>query len=226
MATVGAVILRVSDGLVVVAKPPGLASTGRDLRDPDCAQHQVMLALGGRKPVWAVHRLDKDTSGLILFVTRKSLVAPWAARLHAGGEVKRYLAVCHGELAAERLVDAAIGRRVAPDGRTFPALVAEPAGKAARTRVIPVAVANGFSLVEARPLTGRTHQVRLHLAAIGHPLVGEALHRDPPCRLHPRHALHAWALALGPPYGTLEAPLPEDLRALLARLGLPQPACG
>lgn len=214
-----AVILQVFGGLVVVDKPPGLPSTGRDLDDPDCAQHQVMVALGRRRPVWAVHQLDKDTSGLNLFVTKKSLVAPWAARLRAGGEVKRYLAVCHGELTTERIVDAPIGRRQAPDGRTFPAVMA--GGKAAQTRLIPRGSVNGFSLVEARPRTGRTHQVRLHLAALGHPLVGEALHREPPCTLHPRHALHAWALALGPPEGRLEAALPPDLVGLIARLGLP-----
>lgn len=213
-------ILAVLDGLVVVDKPPGLPSTGRDLDDPDCAQHQVMLALGRRKPVWAVHQLDKDTSGLNLFVTRKRLVAEWSARLASGRgrEVKRYLAVCHGELSGERVVDAPIGRRRTPDGRTFPALRED--GKAARTRLLPLVVGGGFSLVEARPATGRTHQVRLHLAAVGHPLVGEGMHRDPPCALHPRHALHAWALELGPPEGRLEAPLPPDLRDLLERLGL------
>lgn len=213
-------ILRVIDGLVVVNKPPGLPSTGRDLDDPECAQHQVALALGRPGRVWAVHQLDKDTSGLNLFVMRKGLVAPWAARLASGGgrEVKRYLAVCHGELRSERRVDAAIGRRRGPDGKTFPALTRD--GKPARTRILPRSVGGGFSLVEARPETGRTHQVRLHLAALGHPLVGEAMHREPPCTLHPRHALHAWALELGPPEGRLEAPLAADLVALLARLGL------
>ena len=100
----------------------------------------------------------------------------------------------------------------------------DPTARPARSRVRFLASNNGFALVEVVTETGRTHQVRLHLAAIGHPLVGEHLHRDPPCLAHPRHALHATRLDFQAtatrPALSLVAPFPADLADLAARLGL------
>jgi 23S rRNA-/tRNA-specific pseudouridylate synthase len=227
-------------GLLVADKPPGLASTGRTLDDPDCLQAVLERTLGLRR-VWAVHQLDRDTSGLNLFVTRRTLVERWAARLKDG--TKTYVAIAHGRLEGPPVeVDLPIGTRRLPDGRQVPSIYKEggPGARPARSTVHPIATietpgdappdARGappggpFSLVLVRIHTGRTHQARLHLAALGHPLVGERLHRDPPCALHPRHALHAWRLDLpGSAPGerrTFEAPIPDDLRDLAARLGL------
>lgn len=210
-------LLELRDGLLVVDKRPGLPSTGRTLDDPDCLQSALMRLLRRRK-VWAVHQLDRDTSGLNLFCTRKALVAAWAARLSAG--TKTYLALCHGALVgAPRTVDLAIGRRRGPSGRELPALRSD--GKPARSTITPrAASADGrVSLVEVVIHTGRTHQVRLHLASLGHPLLGERLHRDPPCELLPRHGLHAWRLDLGPD-ARWEAPLPPDLAYAIEALGV------
>ncbi len=174
-----------------------------------------------RKRVWAVHQLDKQTSGLNLFVTRKALVDVWMRRLRGTPGAKRYLAIVHGALTSPLTVDAPLGRVRRPDGREVPAVTA--AGRPSKTRLIPHASTGAFSLVEARPATGRTHQVRLHLGHVGHPLVGEPFHRDPPCALHPRQALHAWVLDFGPQVARFEAPLPADLLALLTELGLDWP---
>ncbi len=213
----GPLVLDMRDGLVVADKPAGLPSTGRTLDDPDCLQSALMRQLRRRK-VWAVHQLDRDTSGLNLFVTRKALVATWAERLRAG--TKTYLALCHGQLAGPpQVVERPIGRRRLSSGREVPALRAE--GRPARSIITPRAVSadRAVSLVEVVIETGRTHQVRLHLASLGHPLVGERLHRDPPCDLLRRHALHAWRLDLGDG-ARWEAQVPDDLATAFEALGV------
>ncbi len=201
-------------GLVVVDKPWGLPSTGRDLSDPRSVQAWLQRTLR-RDKVWAVHQLDQDTSGLNLFVLRKPLVAEWGARLAAGR--KTYLAIVHGRTSSQ-IVDAPIGTR-REAAKTFPAVRSD--GDLAVTELEALATVDEASLVAARPRTGRTHQVRIHLAHVGHPLFGERIHRRPPCQAHPRHALHAWRLAVGDL--RLEAAPPEDLRALGRRLSLALP---
>jgi 23S rRNA-/tRNA-specific pseudouridylate synthase len=216
------------DGRVLaVDKPPGLPATGRDRDDPNSLEHQLAAHLGRR--VWAVHQLDADTSGVIVFVTRKSLVPVWAERLSARSADKQYLAICHGAPAFDELeVDAPI----AATGRTQPpywriaraADDAEP-GRAARSRLRVLDRGARHVLVQVTLVTGRSHQARLHLAHVGHPLVGEKVYRTPPSIEHPRHALHAHAIRFcdGGTPAELVAPLAPDLRELAARLGLSVP---
>ena len=85
-------ILHEADGVIVVNKPVGWPSTGRDLDDPKCVQHLLMAR--ARRMVWAVHQLDADTSGVNVFVRRKSLVEPWAQKLRKGR--KEYCSFCKG----------------------------------------------------------------------------------------------------------------------------------
>jgi 23S rRNA-/tRNA-specific pseudouridylate synthase len=213
--------------LVVVDKPPGLVSCGPDrlIHGEAAPRESVESLLVGHlgRRVWAVHQLDRMTSGLNCFVLKASLVALWAERLKVPG-TKHYLAIVHGAAALEEMrVDLPLGeRRVGP--KTFPAVVpaGDPTAKPAQSRVRFLSSSAAFALAHVIPETGRTHQVRLHLAALGHPLVGEPLHREPPCTLHERHALHAFRLV----FDGLEltSPWPEDLIALAARLGLSLPA--
>lgn len=210
-------ILLEDDGLIVVNKPAGLASTGRDLDDPDCLQFELMRHY--RRMIWAVHQLDRDTSGLNLFVRRKGLVAHWTKRLGDEGR-KVYLAICHGAIAHDHLeIDAPIGW-IEPERRRD----ITPDGKAATTRLRVLARTPEASLLQLRILTGRSHQIRIHLAHLGHPLIGEDRYRQPPSDLHTRQALHAARLDF--PDLQLIAPPPHDLLALAAGLGLawPEPA--
>jgi 23S rRNA pseudouridine1911/1915/1917 synthase len=143
-----------------------------------------------------VHRLDKDTSGLM--VVGKTLEAVTAlTRAIAAREVKRgYVAVAHGEMAAGiRWVDAPIGRD--PASRLRMAVLAS--GRVAQTQVEPVAVRAGRTAVRCRLHTGRTHQIRVHLAHIGYPLVGDTLYGGPAHEELPGQALHAAALAFDHP---------------------------
>ncbi len=200
-------ILADRGGVVFVDKPAGLPSTGRDLDDPNCVQRRLQEALGRR--VWAAHQLDRGTSGVLVFVTRRSLVAPTQQALARGR--KRYLALAHGRLAEPRRVIEAPLRYVRRQAR--PAVV--PDGKYARTEVLLRQRGERASLVEARPRTGRTHQIRVHLAHVGHPIVGDALHGLGPAA---RLGLHCWRLRLEGEW--VEAPVPADFRSLGEELGL------
>jgi 23S rRNA pseudouridine1911/1915/1917 synthase len=171
-----------------------------------------------------VHRLDKDTSGLM--VVAKTLPAMTAlTRAIAAREVRReYLALAHGAVAGQPFsIEAPIGRD--PVSRVRMAVVA--GGKAARTDVRRLALAVGVSALECRLHSGRTHQIRVHLAARGHPLVADALYGGAQALGLERQALHAARLAFAHPATAaplaFEAPLPADLRAAWDQV-LPQPA--
>jgi len=154
-----------------------------------------------------------------LFVRRKTLVAEVGQRLRPPGGQKVYFALCHGEPSFdERTIDLAMGS-ISRSGPVRLGVLSN--GRSARTCVRVLARASGFSLLELRLLTGRTHQARIHLAHVGHPLVGERLYRFPPCELHPRHALHAARLVLGgSERRVIDAPVASDVVELSARLGL------
>jgi 23S rRNA pseudouridine1911/1915/1917 synthase len=204
-----------------VDKPPGLPSTGRDLGDPRSLQSMLTVQRG--RMVWAAHQLDAQTSGVNLFVTRKSLVEPTSRRMRPPAGSKTYVAICHGEPEfAQRTIDLPIGW-VDPEERRRLGIVS--GGRPSRSRVRVLSRRSGFCALEVTLFTGRTHQARIHLAQVGHPLVGETRYRSPACDLHWRHALHAARVILGPPPAALriEAPLPPDLVRLAARLRLSIP---
>ncbi|MFN0184773.1 MAG: RluA family pseudouridine synthase [Aquabacterium sp.] len=159
-----------------------------------------------------VHRLDKDTSGLM--VVAKSLQAMTGlVRAIAAREVgRRYMALAHGDVSAtQQAIDAPIGRD--PASRLRMAVVAS--GKPARTDVERVASAQGISAIHCRLHTGRTHQIRVHMALRGHPLVADTLYGGAPALGMQRQALHAVQLVFGHPISgralSFDLPPPADL---------------
>jgi 23S rRNA pseudouridine1911/1915/1917 synthase len=211
--------------LVVVDKPAGVASQSPRRRVPGetSALESVSLSLSGREgrrvDLLPVHRLDRPTSG-VLALARHREAARRLSRAWAAGSVgKLYLAVVWGEVAKlERTITEPVGRDHLTAGR----FRVREDGRPAATRIRALATVGSFSLVEAWPLTGRTHQVRVHLASTGAPVVGDSLYGGVPAV---RPLLHAWRLTFPHPEDgratTVEAPIPADLRAFLAAAGFP-----
>jgi len=209
------------DALLVVDKPAGLvvhpgSGNWEGTLLNALLHHAPQLA--GVPRAGIVHRLDKDTSGLL--VVAKTLVAQTALvrQLQARAVAREYLAIATGDIAKGGVVDAPIGRH--PTRRTTMAVVAT--GKPARTHYEVVERFGAATLLRCRLETGRTHQIRVHLASLGHPLVGDpAYGRKGPLRF-PRQALHAARLALVHPVTgracAWESPLPPDFLELLTAL--------
>ncbi len=215
------------DDLLVVNKPAGLPvhpSVGH-------AQHTLVNAvlahcpglsgLGGEGRPGIVHRLDKDTSGLIIVAKNDAAHVSLARQLKERRVEKTYLALVEGRLRpVEGVIEAPVGRH--PRDRKRMAVVER--GREARTRYRVLREVDGRSLVEVRPETGRTHQIRVHFAAIGHPLVGDPLYGRGGARPRSltRQFLHAHRLAFAHPRTgerlELEAPLADDLVETLAEL--------
>jgi 23S rRNA pseudouridine1911/1915/1917 synthase len=211
--------------LIVLNKPAGLI-VHPGAGNPDRTLMNALLAhapaLRQVPRAGIVHRLDKDTSGLMVVAKNLTAQANLAAQL-ADRSVKRtYLALVHGAPPAHGEIDAPIGRDAR--ARTRMAVTMTGRGKEARTRYLVLERLGKFALVECRLETGRTHQIRVHLQHIGHPVVGDPVYRRSAGRApaFARQALHAAALELVHPRSgkakSWSAPLPADMKKLLATL--------
>lgn len=221
-------------GILVVDKPAGLVV------HPGAGNPRGTLVNGllRRRPALAalpraglLQRLDKDTSGLMVVAGDESSLKILIADMQARRIERRYLAVVEGVVKADRRIDLAIGR----DRRNRLRQSVRPDGRGAVTYVAVKRRFAAHTLIEARLETGRTHQIRIHMASVGHPLVGDSLYGArrivPPqgteadaerVRHFPRQALHAYRLALPHPLlgerMTFQSELPEDMRCLLQAL--------
>jgi len=176
-------ILYEDDDLVVVNKPAGMvvhAGAGRHsgtLVNALLGHYGKLSSAGGAERPGIVHRLDKDTSGAVVVarndITHRALAAQFAARTVR----KTYLALVHGELNKE---SGAIELSIARDAKRRTRMTTRrAAGRAAETRWRVLLRLPGFTLVEADLRTGRTHQIRVHFSALGHPIAGDTLYGAP-----------------------------------------------
>jgi 23S rRNA pseudouridine1911/1915/1917 synthase len=213
------------DALLVVDKPAGMVvhpapGHGTGTLVNALLAHVPSLAGGEAGRPGIVHRLDKDTSGLMVVAKDVATHAALAEQMRAHQVVKRYLALVEGRMASdEGVVEAPIGRD--PRQRQRMAVVSlAGGGREARTRYRVLRAGHGRSLLEVQLETGRTHQIRVHLAAVGHPVVGDRTYGHPQPPQPPRQVLHAAHLAFTHPrtgeWLTFDSPLPPDLAAFLA----------
>jgi 23S rRNA pseudouridine1911/1915/1917 synthase len=223
---------------VVLDKPAGLvvhpATTWRQdtlvhallARYPDLGRMVDLDAEAGQRP-GIVHRLDRDTSGLMVVARHEEAQARLQAQFRERTVQKAYLALVHGRLNPPRgTIDAPIGR----DPRNRQRMAVVPAGRDARTRYraeqflyAPYGTREPYTLTVAWPKTGRTHQIRVHLASVGHPVVGDLLYAGRRKQIAcPRQFLHAYRLGFHRPgdgkWVSFETPLPPDLAQVLDAL--------
>ena len=170
--------------------------------------YAALMEARGESPVFRpVNRIDKDTSGLVL-AAKNAYAAPLLAR----NVEKLYYAVAEGELPlGEGVIDAPIGRR----GDSIIGRCVTPEGKPSRTEYTIIKVQDGLSLAACVPVTGRTHQIRVHFASIGHPLAGDDLYGGSRARIG-RQALHCAKQTFRVPVCT---PLPDGIRVELPMTG-------
>jgi 23S rRNA pseudouridine1911/1915/1917 synthase len=169
-----------------------------------------------------VHRLDKDTSGLLVIAKDAQTHAALAEQMRERAMVKRYLALVEGRMEPPSgVIDAPIGRD--PRNRLRMTLVTVAhGGREARTRFHTLRIVPGRSLLDVQLESGRTHQIRVHLAALHHPVVGDLTYGRPQAPMPPRQFLHAAHLEFRHPvtgvWLAFDAPLPDDLAEFLQRL--------
>ncbi len=214
------VLLR-TDSLIAVDKPAGtIVIPGRAQGQETSLKEDLEKQLGQR--LWVVHRLDRDTSGVLLFALEPAAHRTLSIAFELGKIQKIYLAIVQGRLSTPLELDWALvadrrGRMRTAHGNEM--------GKAARTRVQPIETFSDATLVEAEPLTGRTHQIRVHLAQAGYPLLVDPQYGRPAVAVNsiiertPLHALRLkWTDLEGVPNAEIAAPVPEDIDRCLRAL--------
>ena len=229
--------------LVALDKPAGLSLATRRAEPHAAVQRLLERVPPEERSAWGldaedlrlVHRLDVGTSGLVLLArdpeAHRELVAAFASRKVG----KSYLALVWGH---PRPAAGAWDEPLGPDRRDRRRMIVDPTGRRAATAYVTLARARHVALLCVQPATGRTHQIRVHAAHAGHPIVGDDLYGGPRERgvrdvglraaLSPPHTLlHAWRLHLPQTHSTpellLEAPPPPGFRATLERLGITLP---
>jgi tRNA pseudouridine65 synthase len=222
-------ILYADEALVAVDKPPGLLVHRSGLADGenDVLVDRVRRTTG--RLLFPIHRLDRATSGIVLFAADRQLAGALGAEFMARRVDKRYLAVCRGWPEPEGLIDHALDAPGMPEKKP-----ARTAWTRLATAELPIAVGRypsvRLALIEARPETGRYRQIRRHFKHLSHHLIGDTSHGDGRhnrfARMHlgaHRLLLHAWGIRLAHPATGLpiaiSAPPDADFRRALERLG-------
>lgn len=206
------------DGLIVLNKPSGMAVHGGS--GIDFGVIEAMREVTGKKYLELIHRIDRDTSGLLMISKKRSTLKVLQERLREKTIQKHYLCIVKGQPALNDLtVDAPLLRYTLASGERR--VKVDKSHKDAKPSQTVCKVLARFeiggkpvSLVEAMPLTGRTHQIRVHLAYLGHPILGDDKYHEQDNSGVRRLCLHAWKLDI-PDYETIVAPLPEDMQSIV-----------
>lgn len=207
------------EGLLVVNKPSGIAVHGGS--GMAYGLIEALRAATGKKYLELIHRIDRDTSGLVMISKKRSTLKLLQDMLREHKIRKTYAAIVKGQVSLsldKQLIDAPLFRYELANGERRVRVSKE--GKPSKTEWVVAERFKNATLVHASPLSGRTHQIRVHGLSIGHPLLGDdkyghnTAYAGPEAR---RLCLHAMRLDI-PGYPTIEAPLPEDMTQLLEAL--------
>jgi 23S rRNA pseudouridine1911/1915/1917 synthase len=215
-------ILYEDDSLIAIDKAPGMVVHPTYRNWSGTLLNGVLWHLRRRAGLspHIITRLDKDTSGVVLIALVPDVHAQVQRDAAAGRVLKEYLAVVRGIPAPPRGEIALPLARSVEDRRR---VIVTPAGQHSYTRYEVLSSSNGHSLVRCELLTGRTHQIRVHLAAQGWPIAGDSVYGEADAAVG-RQALHAWRVALTHPVTQepleIEAAMPSDLQRFLSRLNL------
>ncbi|HUP63044.1 MAG TPA: RluA family pseudouridine synthase [Thermoanaerobaculia bacterium] len=206
-------ILYEDDALIFINKPPGLVVQQRMYEPGEPFLHDLVAR--HTSPAFLMQRLDRGTSGVIFFSKAANLNVRLTRQFERKRIRKRYLAICDGELAERQTIDAPIARVGAIK------FAVRDDGKRAVTHVHPIQATPQGSLLEIDLETGRTHQIRVHLSAVGHPLAGDWLYGE---KNAVRPMLHAAELEMTHPLTgqplRVAAPVPKDFDEEAERRGI------
>jgi len=205
------------EGLIVLDKPSGIAVHGGS--GVEFGVIEALRQALGKTYLELIHRIDRDTSGLLMISKKRSVLKKLQDHLRDGQIRKTYQAIVKGQVLLDKQrINAPLLRYELPNGERRVRVTAD--GKPSQTDWLVMERFSGATLVEASPLTGRTHQIRVHGLSIGHALLGDdkygheqAYQGTAPRRL----CLHAARLQI-PDYPLISAPMPDDMQAVLAEL--------
>jgi len=213
-------ILHLDEHIIVINKPAGLPVLP-DGWEKD-SQYLVKMLEEEHGKVWIVHRLDKGTSGIILFARTAEAHRTLNTQFENRETEKIYHAIMEGEPNwSEKVTKFPLRANVGKKHRTA---VDDKNGKPSETRFKVIKRYQSGALVEAKPITGRTHQIRVHAYALGHPLLGDVLYDGEETSLISRPALHAYSLTITHPATneriTFKAEHPQDFATALKLLSV------
>ncbi len=220
------------EDILVIDKPAGMVVHPAPGHRRDTVANALLARLPGIEEVGdeqrpgIVHRLDMDTSGLMVAAKNRRAHRHVSGQIKDRSVLKGYTALAKGNIdPPEGVIKARIGR----DNRNRKRMAVVELGREAETSYRAVESAPGYTLLEVIPKTGRTHQIRVHLSALGYPIVGDALYGGKDPRLE-RQFLHAHLLGIRLPgtgeYMEFTSPLPADLKAFLSQLNMNRAEAG
>ena len=209
-------VLWEDNDLLILNKSAGVAVHASALTGGDITVEQMVVRYLGGGTFHPVNRLDRGVSGVMVVAKSGYAHARTMAQLHTGDFRREYRAICHG------VPSPAVGEITLPIGRDISSAVKrmiDPEGKAAHTVYEVLSIHGENALLRLQPITGRTHQLRLHMAALGHPLLGDWLYGEEHPLLTRRVALHSYELWLTHPitgeHLHITAPFPREMEELL-----------